>query len=752
MDAWAEQIGSGGLAALAGGAAAAADRAAGAAELAELARALERRLGASRGEVRRLLGAAPSEWAAAEEAAQRARDAIERLERGADGLQAALGGGGAARAEAARAAAAAAQARLRQSDAVLRTLRRVAGLGAEARALDAAVRARDLGAAAEAAVALGAAVDAADDLGAARVRAALAAHVAAARTTISDYALAGLNALVDVDASAADSVRLRVPGGGGDGAALFAVLERLGSAEDARRALGARLVSQFVRPVLAARGAACAEAAGPAELVVRLGSDAGGAEPSAEAVVRMVELVDARLGGAAWAGDVLSEIARLVAERWLVRGAPHTRAELPAFGRVAGGLVALEERLMAGRGSEEAARPIRDAAGRLGRLFAERRAARALAHARALAEGASFAAHELAAHEALSEATVRALVGDAELAPDLEALGRAEAPPVFPRCAVSASAHALVAAAYGLANEAALAGDAGERAVLDGAAWQSLDVYAALFSAVHRAELRAAPALAWQHFNGCMYIAHHAAALGRGAPQWEAAARRLCAAGAATAADAEAAATRDLERMAAAGDYGSDGGGGGCDGLRRLAERLRRAVAQLSRATVPPAATPHVFYGALGRSLDAVFGATAAAVMGLRDIAADHSQTLSDHCRAVHAMVAMFALDPPLLAPYAHLAPARDAAAAPDPLLLPLLVDDGAPPADAAALAARYCPQAARLAQLADVLVISRADILARRRAGLLREFSADELAALIRALFSDTRDRARDIEELQRM
>ncbi|KAJ1719060.1 ribosome biogenesis protein ytm1, partial [Coemansia biformis] len=469
-------------------------------------------------------------------------------------------------------------------------------------------------------------------------------------------------------------------------------------------------------------------------------------------------------------------ISQLVLERCLLRGVPAAGVDMSEFARTADELVAFEATLVARCPSAE--QPIRTAAGRVEALFVERRTARALTQARALAETASFDVYDLAGHEALTVDTVRALAGDARLSPALA--GDTQLPPalaesvsantvVFPRCTISVSVRKLVELAYGLVNEAALAADnsgggSGSGLALATAARQAFDVYDVLFPVLHRAELKA-PALAWQYFNDCMYAAHHAANLGaavermmpdgagsgeRGA--WETSAHQLFDAGIAHIAEIERGAARELSRVVAGGSYDGAAQGGRREALAALAERVRRAVAQLCRAAMPPAVAPHVFYSALGRHLDAVIAATVDAVIGVRDIDVDDSQVLSDHCRSIHALTDMFRLDARVLGHYQGLArTALDGVGQVDPLLQ---ADGGAASGDGACagLATRYCAQASKLAQLADILVISRADILARRRAGLLAQFTVDELVGLVRALFSDTRERGLDIDQLRNM
>ncbi|KAJ2775257.1 ribosome biogenesis protein ytm1 [Coemansia nantahalensis] len=715
----------------------------------QLSQALEQRLDACRAEIQRQLDDNREAYAAAVAEVSRAQDTADLLLHGIDDMQALVGDdetGAGARLAAARHAEAQAVQQMNDSGSVLRCLRRLAALKADLHGMDVLVREQRLDAAAEAVVALEAALAAASELEGAQVSRVLADRVSLARLSIKDRALERLGAAVAVDIDER-VLRVRADRTAAE-PALFEALERLGATGEALQSLGARLVSKAVRPLLAARGIRHMTSADDVDVfAVELGRT-GDVSPPADvcgAVLGMVDFVDRVLGAAsghaagatAWSGDVLSGISQLVLERCLLRlGALAPGSGLADYLDVANALVEFEETLLARCPLAE--RPIQAAANRVEELFVEQRSARALVQARELADATSFQVYEMSGHEVLSADTLCALAGVDQLSPALAALA-GEGAAVFPQCAISGSARELVALAYRLANEALME-----------PARQALDVYGALFPVLHKAELKA-PALAWQYYNDCMYAAHHAAHLGaacdsgeRGA--WQTTAQRLVDAAAAHVAEMERGTARELERIVDAGSYADSAQDGRRAALAALSERVRRAVAQLCRAAMPPAVTPHVFYSALGRHLDAVFDATAAAVIDVRDISLDDSQVLSDHCRSIHGLVDLFRLDAQVLARYAGLAAtASSGAEALDPLLQP----DGD---ECAELAARYCAQAGKLAQLADVLLISRADILARRRAGLLAQFTVDELVGLVRALFSDTHERARDIDELRRM
>ncbi|KAJ1733867.1 ribosome biogenesis protein ytm1 [Coemansia sp. Benny D160-2] len=338
------------------------------------------------------------------------------------------------------------------------------------------------------------------------------------------------------------------------------------------------------------------------------------------------------------------------------------------------------------------------------------------------------------------------------------------------------------------------------------------DVYRALFFALHRAQLTKIPALGWQFFNDCMYAAHHAGIIGNlvallsespethqlpssfaatTSSEWTATARLYVSIGKTHAASIVRQETEELRRLSTGGSKGADAFASASKDaskaqLAKIANQVRLSLTQLARAIRPPAVTPHVFYRTLGRYADAVFGATIDAIASIVDIGADDSQVLSDHCRlTLHSLAQLFLLDASVLEAYADIAPSMqqpstlggssgllgNADAAFEDLLNSGDDDigddneggaggDGSPASgvssprrslpSAMKLANEHCRLANKLAQLADILVISRADILARRRAGLLEDFTVDELVELVRALFTGTMERERDIMELE--
>ncbi|KAJ1769315.1 ribosome biogenesis protein ytm1 [Coemansia sp. RSA 1813] len=513
-----------------------------------------------------------------------------------------------------------------------------------------------------------------------------------------------------------------------------------------------------------------------------------------------------------WAEECAARIATLVLDRCVLSCIPTTRKALTEFRDQVDVLVAFEEKLFDSLYTDAGAieeRPIRTKADQIEDLFARRRCDQALSTVRKLAESSSFSAVAMDSHETWSVDFVKRLASssdsddtECQVAPALVEAASAEIEKrerlLFPKCTVSAAIRGLVSTAYGLVNEGAQScQDAAPQvaAVFVDAARCVFDVYRALFLTLHRAQLTRVPALGWQFFNDCMYAAHHAGILGSLAARvlgnssqdtalpasttgdgWASTAQLYVAVGKSHVATIVRQETDELRRLST----GSSSKGGnaflgasseaGKAQLAKIASQVRMSLTQLARAIRPPAVTPHIFYRTLGSYADAVSGATIDAIFSIGDIGMDDSQVLSDHCRAVHhLLVALFQLDVGVLESYSDVLPLPSPRpeAAPNSLynvndeLLDSDDDSDAPapsesePArrsspSAIKLANEYCTLADKLAQLADILVISRADIVARRRAGLLEDFSADELVALVYALFAATDDREHDIMMLE--
>ncbi|KAJ2893272.1 hypothetical protein GGI21_005450 [Coemansia aciculifera] len=177
-----------------------------------------------------------------------------------------------------------------------------------------------------------------------------------------------------------------------------------------------------------------------------------------------------------------------------------------------------------------------------------------------------------------------------------------------------------------------------------------------------------------------------------------------------------------------------------------------------------PAVTQLILYQKVGLYIDAVSEATIETIIGIRDIGVDDSQVLSKHCRDMSTLITLFQLGEYGLKPYKNLLTATSgllglsgASTEADTLLCSdsetetpafgsQLPPSGNIVESSARLARVHCKLVSKLIQLADILLISRANILARRRAGLLAQFTTEELVGLIRALFSGTKKRVHDI------
>ncbi|KAJ2475339.1 ribosome biogenesis protein ytm1, partial [Coemansia sp. RSA 2320] len=719
--------------------------------------------------------AVPYERAVA--AAATAQASIATLLQGVDDMQALLGdeqSGIAARLARAEANEARVRSHLRENAAVLRCLRVLASLNADLRAMDALVRSACLDRAAAAVLGLERDLREATAIHGTRISRVLADRVAMARANIAQNAQNALHRLLDIRTDDASAAQMRLSDA--PAAPLLAALDALACKDAALAAFGSRFVQSYVRPLLAS---SCIERDGLAsnDRLFAMRCRPATAELAAtsapalcDAVAGAFAFASRALPGEPWPQQCLADAAAMVLDRCLLRCLPTTRSDLARFrDTTAPTLLDFEARLFADHSgpsspSPPECRPISDALRRIDELFARGVCDRALCRARALAEDSRFEPYDLAAHEIWSlDLVCHFLSADAapRLAAAIEQLPPLLQPPPFPKCLLSRNVKSLVSEAYVLANEAALALDSAPHlaAELVHSAACLFDVYRALFLTLHRAQLTKIPALAWQFFNDCVYAAHHTAILARLAPllaggseEWLQCARLFLTAGQTHIATLVAHESNELVALAnsARDAFYAAAADTSKSRLAKSASQLRLALAQLARAMHPPLVTPRVFYRSLARYLDAVFAATIQLIVDLRDIGVDDSQALSDHCRSLHALTDLLQLDPESLAPYSELmASAVSNVAVEHDELLGLSGDDGRQPG---LLAAEHCSLADKLLQLADILLISRADILARRRAGLLAQFSTDELVGLIRALFSDTKERARDIDELKSM
>ncbi|KAJ2553962.1 ribosome biogenesis protein ytm1 [Coemansia sp. RSA 1933] len=744
----------------------------------------------------------------------RAKESIAQLLHGVDELQAMFGDeetGIRARVIDAQMAEAQARKLVDDSGAVLRGLRVLASVNDELRAMDVLVRdARHSDAARAIRVVEKAVVDA-HELDGTRIRIVLDDRIHMAAMNVKENVLRDLWRLVafDVaDSTAAikvappDAERIQL-------AALHEALSTLDAGKELACAFSDRFVRDFVAPLLSVP---CLErstdkgGSGSDDVfavILRRGGEPNSATPAAEVCTLLDEalsFISEKLAGAAdddasvrhmlWADGCADRIAAIMLDRCVLGCIPTTRKDLAGFRTRIDVLVAFEDRLFAALAtdsdvSDKDDRPIRAKAGQIEDLFSRRRCDQALSRVRMLAESSSFSVAAMDCHEEWSVGLVQTLVSASSDSADLQAapalidaaaaeMAARDSAPMFPRCTVSAAIRGLVSTAYGLVNEAVQSSQ-GVMSLFADAARCVFDVYRALFLTLHRAQLTKVPALGWQFFNDCMYAAYHAGILGALAARaldssadggWTHTAHLYVAVGRSHVATIVRQETDELRRLATGGSgaFLAASSDAGTARLDKIANQARLSLTQLARAIRPPAVTPHVFYRTLGTYMDAVFGATVDTVTAIGDIGVDDSQALSNHCRAVHALVTLFQLDSSALASYTDVLPLCKSPH-PDPVSSPVLVDNLLDSDDSVAgspdpvhrssqaaiqLANEYCTGANKLAQLADILVISRADIVARRRAGLLDDFSAEELVALVYALFAATVDREHDIMLLE--
>ncbi|KAJ1964578.1 ribosome biogenesis protein ytm1 [Dipsacomyces acuminosporus] len=676
---------------------------------------------------------------------------------------------------------------LHGNQAVLHCLRYLSKLNGDLRAMDTLVRSNKLLDASKAVLGIEKDVEGSDIIAGARIKDSLLERISLAKLNIKENALRTIRELFVVDTSA-DCVQLCVVSVNDQSPkdlahSLFEALDVLFAGNEVKDAFSTYFVDAFAKPVLSTPNAIkfvdqtfCSR------------TDTGSKDSKLLSI---------------WTSCSGTDIADLVLERCFYHSIPATRSSLSSFRSDVDALLAFEQQLidlhLLDKDSSSQQRPISEAVGRLETLYVARRCDAAFCHIRTLAEDSSFDLHAFETHERWTPELVHSLSKDVDcevspvmiqvagvLVSEFAGSHEAKLANVFPRCAVSKSAHGLVSAAYKLVNEASLAASASSSLpqALCSAALDLFDLYRALFFTLHRAELTKIPALAWQFFNDCMYLSHHVQILGQFIPalykelggtvdagntqeNWGNTARLFVGVGNAHIASLVEREAKELKEMVNGSSQGFFNASSEAEKARlsKMAKQVKLAVKQLTRATKPPAVSPHIFHSTLGHYIDAVFEATIDCVTDVRDIGADDSQVLSDHCQSLCSLTGLFQLDSSVLAGYRDLE-ASFGLGGPegygdDDLLgsdddetdssVPQQNDSretaNSSRAGSTKLAQTYCKLSDKLLQLADILVISRADILARRRAGLLSQFSVDELVGLIRALFSDTPERAHDIE-----
>ncbi|KAJ2703609.1 ribosome biogenesis protein ytm1 [Coemansia sp. IMI 203386] len=752
----------------------------------QLSATLEEKLNQRRHNLRNAINNNRQTYTDAVQQADNAQTSISELLGGVDSLQTLLGdndSGIHAQLATARRNEMLVNEQLQASSAVLGCLRQLSELYADLRSMDAAVRAGDLLTAARLLGNVQMAMQGAD-IQATKIEEILGRRTDLAKLDIRDKVVARLKRAIKIHKETdSGGLCIAVDDDGKDAKqsveAMMAAADQLGAIGQVQSEFGAYFVASFVHPVLAAASVSL-DSHDNCTYSATLGQSdqAADAAGTCDAIVGAMRFIGAASGQTRlWERACAQEICELVAQRLVCSGnrLPSSRRELDAFAANQStlALLSFEDSLFAMCPAEAdsdalASQPIRQAVGRIAALYTEHRCDQALAHARVLAEDTGFAVHDMDQHELWNADLVHAFVAGSgaqdtdRLSELIRELGndKESRQTVFPQCTISRSVHELVQLAYSLANEALLAtGD--DAGLWVQAARNALDSYCALFPLLHGPELHRVPALGWLFFNDCMYAAHHSALLKRLVPQLpDSPALAFLAAGSnqrrllmqrqADELSLQARGPKDMF-YAAANEQKQQA-------LEKAAKQTQKTLEHLARGIRPPSTTPHVYYTTLGNCIDAAFEATVAGIIDVRDIGVDDSQVLSDHCRRILSIAALLLpLDQKVAQPYVSLGGAWSSdglcGAAADRLLTDSGDDDEKDDSNAVQrLGDRYCAMKDKLAQLADILVISRADILARRRAGLLAQFSTDELVRLIRALFSDTSERARDIDALRAM
>ncbi|KAI7833951.1 hypothetical protein BX661DRAFT_177867 [Kickxella alabastrina] len=422
--------------------------------------------------------------------------------------------------------------------------------------------------------------------------------------------------------------------------------------------------------------------------------------------------------------EFLSEIGRIVLERFLLQCIPENQNELSAFADdVAPVLWNFERKLwqqtMGGSNNSSSSAskdkmPISEALDQLPQLYTDHRRSVALGKTRELAEDSRFATYWMPEHEIHN------------ISAQEESSGRGIC--VFPRCAISQSMRALVELAQELLLDASLA-EVSAILVCD-----VMVLYRVVFASVHAAALLRVPALGWQFYLDCLYGAHHTAIMAqknqnqnRNQNQNQNDCWSSCISAYVHTAQAHKLKLIDQFRL----------------GIRPV--DLTSILQPSSPSKDQQPTGPHHQHVKQAQStllqlsdcFDAVCRSSVDSIMVLEDIGVEESQLLSQYCRDVLDISNQLALDEKATAPYRELMSRVSAGASIDGCCGMEEVNEG--------------KGVVRLRQLADILEISRADIVARHRAGILDVFSADELVHLVRALFSDTPERSRDIELLKK-
>ena len=122
--------------------------------------------------------------------------------------------------------------------------------------------------------------------------------------------------------------------------------------------------------------------------------------------------------------------------------------------------------------------------------------------------------------------------------------------------------------------------------------------------------------------------------------------------------------------------------------------------------------TPRAFDAALGALVNGVFARVLDEIGGQDDISEDESKRLNVLCRELHALQTLF-------------------------------------PADGGAIG-DHAPLWFKFVYLSELLEASMADVQYLYGENMLRDFTADELIRLVRALFADSANRAKFLERIR--
>ncbi|KAJ1866974.1 Centromere/kinetochore protein zw10 [Coemansia sp. RSA 989] len=697
----------------------------------QLSQKLDQQLKTSQQVIQKTIEDNTETYAKAQKETEKAQNSITKLLEGVDELQAKLGDtetGIQARLDMAIQTKEYKKEQLTSNSAILRCLRQLAGINEGLREMDLMIQGGKLDEAALKILDIEEVLGGIEELEDTRVGEILRNRLEMARMNIKERALQAFHKTIAVEVShhaallhAQHETNTNV---------LFAALDSVEDHGETCQAFNAYIIDTFVKPVLSAPSLELNDKSLDTDFSVRINREGSETEASdvSMIVLELVAFTKRKLGDRAWTDSALVEITQLVLQRCFLKRIPETRADLEAFDKVVGVLSDFESSLLAQCVKPPAEMPIQNAVKRLDELFIEQQCSQALAQARKLAQSTSFAVHSFEEHETWGVEFLRGIIEAAgtQLDSSLEQWAEGQGQMVFPRCIVSESMARAICRVYWLINESAQCTreDLADR--LKEAAQCSIDAYLALFPVVHRQQLRRVPALSWQFHNDCLYAAHHAAILARldqnRLGQWTRTAQTALKRGTVQATAIVDAESRELKSLIDSGVFYSASETVQKQQLGQMHKQVQLAVMQLCAGMKPPALTPQVFYRACGSYLDAVFAATIEGIVGVSDISADDSQVLSDHCHSTLGLSVHFKLDTDILNVYSKLASDQH-----ENGVLWDSDSDGEGDQECARLTREYCKMADKLKQLADILVISRADILARRRAGLLYQFSTDD-------------------------